>query len=75
MDEANSGWKRRLEKAKLNSDYIKLLFQYPGREKVIVKRGFVLECSDNSFDFNEDIDGEATYSYNYLVEVIVEARR
>jgi len=69
--EAN-GFKKRLELAKLNSEYIKLLFQYPASDRTIVKRGYVQSVSDDSFDFNEKIDGLVTYAYSYIVEIKIE---
>jgi len=68
MMEAN-GFKRRLEEAKERCEYLKLIFQYPASDRAIIKRGYVLQIFDNSFDFDEDLDGNVTYSYDYIVEI------
>jgi hypothetical protein len=66
--EANA-FKERLIEAKKNSEYVKIIFQYPATDRAIVKRGYVIEIFDNGFNFNENIDGEVSYSYNYIVEI------
>lgn len=67
-----SGFKLRLEEAKAKKAFLKLIFQYPASSKAIVKRGYVLECYEDSFDFDEKFDGEATYSYEFLAEIVEE---
>ena len=64
-----SGFKQRLEKAKNNSEFIKLIFQYPASDRAIIKRGYVKETFDDGFYFEEKFDGLVTYSYEYLVEI------
>jgi len=64
-----TGFKRRLENAKNNSKYIKLIFQYPASDRAIIKRGFVKKIFNDCFDFEEKFDGLITYSYDYLVEI------
>jgi hypothetical protein len=66
-----SGFKMRLEEAKNNSEYLKILFQYPGSNRVIVKRGYVLECYSDSFSFEEIIDGVVVYAYGFISEIII----
>lgn len=73
--EATNGFKRRLEEAKTNLEYIKIIFQYPASDRAIIKRGFVLEIYDDSFDFDEKIDGKVTYSLKYIVEIKNEEER
>jgi hypothetical protein len=63
------GKRTRLEKAKERNEKIKLIFQYPSSERAVIKSGYVLECYDDSFSFDDIYDGEVTYSYNYLVEI------
>jgi len=63
------GFKKRLEEAKEKKERVKLIFQYPASDRAIIKSGFVIDCYDDCFWFNEKFDGTTTYSYNYLVEV------
>jgi len=63
------GFRKRLEEAKNNSQKIKLIFQFPGTDKAIIKKGSVLSVNDDSFDFEDIYDGELTFSYNFLVEI------
>jgi len=67
-------FKRRLEEAKNNSEYIKIIFQYPASERAIIKRGYVLEVMDNGFNLQEDRDGEVSYAFDYIVEIKVEVK-
>ena len=64
-----TGFKKRLEEAKRNSENIKLLFQYPATEKVIVKKGKVLSVNEDSFDFLDRFDGIMTFSYKFIAEI------
>lgn len=66
--EAN-GFKDRLQKALNNDEFIKLVFQYPASRRAVIKRGKVLKISVESFNFNEIIDGDVEYSYDYIVEI------
>jgi len=68
MTEAN-GFKKRLEEVKKESQRVKLMFQYPGR--AIKKSGYVVSVEDDCFTLNDIYDGEVTFSYKYLVEVMV----
>ena len=64
-----SGIKNRLEDAKEKKEFVKLIFQYPNAQRAIVKRGFVICCYNDSFDFNERFDGNVTFSYDFIVEI------
>lgn len=64
-----SGFKARLEKAYSYKEPIKIIFQYPASHKAIVKRGIVLAVYEDSFDFNEILDGNVTYSYKFIAEI------
>ena len=48
------GFKKRLEDAKNNSQYVKLVFQYPASDRAIIKRGFVKSIV-KSWDDNQKI--------------------
>ena len=63
------GFKKRLIEAKKNSENIKLLFQFPATERVIVKKGKVLSVNEDSFDFLDRFEGELTFSYKFIVEI------
>jgi len=63
------GFKQRLKEAKINSEKVKLIFQYPATPRAIVKKGIVLAVNDDSFDFQDIYDGEMTFAYDFLVEV------
>jgi hypothetical protein len=64
------GFKKRLNKALDNSEFIKILFQYPGVDHVIKKSGKVISVEDDSFTIDEIRDGEATYGYSYITEIV-----
>lgn len=66
-----TGFKRRLEEAKLNSEFIKIVFQYPASDRAIIKSGKVLSVDVDSFTLDEVRDGEATYSYDFIAEIKV----
>lgn len=66
--EAN-GFKKRIKSASKNSNFIKILFQYPSSDHVVVKRGVVKCAFEESFDLEEIIDGLVTYSYKYIIEI------
>jgi len=68
MTEAK-GFKKRLEDVKSKSQKIKLMFQYPGR--AIKKSGYVISVEEDCFTLDDIYDGEVTFSYQYLVEVMV----
>lgn len=63
------GFKKRLEEAKRVGEKVKLIFQYPATSKAVVKSGFVIECYDDCFWFDEKFDGKVTYSYTFIVEI------
>jgi len=61
--------RERIDKARREGRRIKLIFEYPNAKSAKVRRGTVTKTRGKNFDFQEDKDGEATYSYKYLVEV------
>jgi len=63
------GFKQRLKEAKNNSKKLKLIFQYPGTPRAIIKKGKVLSVNEDSFDFQDIYDGELTFGYQFLVEI------
>ncbi len=63
-------FKQRINEAKEKKEKIKILFQYPGSSKAIVKSGYVIAVADNGFSFDEVKDGEVTYSYNWIAEIV-----
>jgi hypothetical protein len=63
------GFKKRLNEALINSETIKIIFQYPSSDRAIIKSGKVLSVDIDSFTIDEKLDGDATYSYNYIVEI------
>jgi len=69
MENEATGFKKRLKEAKYNSTKLKLIFQYPGTPRAIVKKGIVLAVNSDSFDFQDIYDGELTFGYGYLVEI------
>ncbi len=68
------GMKKRIEKAKREKKYVKLIFEYPNSRKAKVRRGYIKETYDEDFDMDEDRDGDVTYKYKYLVEVKNESK-
>lgn len=64
-----SGFKKRLQHALDNSEHIKLIFQYPGKDKAIIRKGVVISIFDDSFDFKDRYDGIMTFSYKHLDEI------
>jgi len=65
----NKGFKKRLKLALDNSEKIKILFQYPHIDRVIVKVGKVLAVNSDSFDFKDRYDGELTFGYGFIIEI------
>lgn len=63
------GFKKRLEEAKKDSQKLKLIFQYPGTDRAIIKKGVVLSVNEDSFDFKDIYDGELTFGYGFLAEI------
>ncbi len=63
------GKKERLEKAMKEKEYIKLIFDYPNSRKATIRRGYVKEVYDDSFNLKEDKDGEVNYEYKYITEI------
>ena len=64
------GKRKRLDKAKENNEYIKILFTYPNSKSVKVRRGYVKETYNDSFEFNENFDGLVNYEYKYITEIL-----
>jgi len=62
--------RKRLDDAKEKKEKVKLIFQYPGTSKAIIKSGIVKETYSDGFCIDEIIDGIVTYSYKFLVEVM-----
>ncbi len=62
-------FRKRIEKAFLLKEFIKIIFQYPSSDRAIVKRGIVLSVGDNGFELEEIRDGKVAYSYNHIVEI------
>ena len=71
--EAN-GKQIRLEEAKGSGEKIKLIFQYPGRDRATIKSGFVVDVFHDCFFFEEKFDGGVTYGYKFLEEIKKEDR-
>jgi len=69
--EANA-FKKRIELAFNRKEFLKIIFQYPSRDRAVVKRGVVVSISDKGFEFEEIQDGLVAYSYNYIVEIRAE---
>lgn len=69
-----SVWKNKLTKAKKNSQFLKILFQYPSSDRVVVKRGYVSAVFDDGFEFEEKFDGLVAYAFEYIVEIKEEVR-
>lgn len=64
-----NGFKLRIEKAFINKEFIKILFRYSDSDRTIVKRGLVISCFEDCFEFEEIMDGLVTYSYSYIIEI------
>ena len=64
-----NGFKKRLEEAKINSEPLKILFQYPSSTKALVRKAKVLEVHEDSFDFDDRFSGEMTFSYDFIFEI------
>lgn len=60
----------RLEEAMTNSEKVKLIFQYPSTKNAVIKSGYVKECFNDGFSFDEIYDGSVVYSYKYIVEIV-----
>jgi len=69
-NEDYEGFKIKLKEVMYNSQKVKLIFQYPACDRAIKKSGVVLEVFKDCFTIDEIYDGEVTYSFNYLVEVM-----
>lgn len=69
-----SVFKTKIAKAYETKEFIKLIFQYPGSDRAIVKRGIVISVADDGFELEEIRDGLVSYSYNYIVEIKLEER-
>lgn len=68
------GFQKRLEEAKESREKVKLIFQYPSSSKAVIKSGYVIECYDDCFWFDEIRDGKTTYGYTFLQEVTKDTR-
>ena len=66
---------KRVEKAFSLKEFIKIIFQYPSRDRAIVKRGIVVSVGNDGFEFEEIQDGLVAYSYDYIVEIKGENER
>ena len=62
-------FKARIKEAYENKEKIKIIFQYPSSDRAIIKRGFVVKIFENGFNFDEIIDGDVSYSYEFIVEI------
>jgi len=62
------GFKQLLLKAKDEGKKIKVFFKY-NEFKPIVKSGLVLGVDNKSFTLDETYDGEAVYSYDFIIEL------
>lgn len=67
-------FKKRIEQAYYSKEFIKIIFQYPGSDRAVIKRGIVVSIADNGFEIEEIRDGLSAYSYTYVVEVKMEER-
>ena len=63
------GFKKRLEEARVNSEKVKIIFQYPATSRATIKSGKVIEVYEDGFLLDEIYDGEVVYSYSFIVEV------
>lgn len=66
--EANA-FKKRIEKAFILREFIKIIFQYPNKYGAVVKRGLVISVGEKGFEFEEIRDGLVAYSYDFIVEI------
>jgi hypothetical protein len=62
-------FKKRIEQAYNSKEFIKIIFQYPGSDRAIIKRGTVKSIADNGFEIEEIKDGLTAYAYTFIVEV------
>lgn len=69
MEAKQDVFKKRIERAFLIKEFIKVIFQYPNTSRAIVKRGIVLECDKEGFELEEIYDGKVVYSYSHIVEI------
>jgi len=69
MERKKEGMKKRLEESKKKKEFLKLIFKYPNFSKPTLKSGYVIECYDDCFWFDERLDGKTTYSYTFLIEI------
>jgi hypothetical protein len=69
MDNEYDGFKQRLKEAKLNSEKLKIVFQYPNSTRLTIRKGNVLKVDEKSFDFKDRFDGDMTFSFNFIVEI------
>jgi hypothetical protein len=66
--EANA-FKKRIEKALILRERIKIIFQYPASPRAVIKSGIVVSVGDDGFELEEVYDGLVAYSYDYIVEI------
>lgn len=64
------GIKERLQKAMDEHSFIQITFKYPDFTKRIFKKGYVTKIFDDSFNFDEKFDGHATFSYDFIIEIV-----
>lgn len=62
-------FEKRIRTAFSLREFIKIIFQYPSRDRAIIKRGIVVSVGDGGFEFEEIKDGLVAYSYDYIVEI------
>lgn len=62
-------FKKRIKKAFSDREFIKIVFQYPSRDRAIIKRGIVVSMGNDGFELQEIYDGLVAYAYEYIVEI------
>ena len=62
-------FKKRIEKAFSDREFIKIIFQYPSRDRAVIKRGIIVSVGDSGFEFEEIFDGLVAYSYDFIAEI------
>lgn len=63
------GIKNRLKEAYENRQKIQIIFKYPEFTRRTIKSGFVVRVDEDSFDFDELLDGHSTFSYDFITEI------
>lgn len=62
-------FKKRIEQAYKDREFLKLLFRFPDSQKTTIKKGIVIGVGDDGFEFEEIYDGKTVYSYRYLIQI------